>query len=85
MIYDPTKPPSERIISDIDSASIKISPEEIIIDLIESKNTSKTRENKALKDIRNNLIHILDRKKANYRVLKCKGFGAKLRIKINEK
>lgn len=85
IIYDPTKPPSERIISDIDSASIKISPEEIIIDLIESKNTSKTRENKALKDIRNNLIHILDRKKANYRVLKCKGFGAKLRIKINEK
>lgn len=50
-IYDFSKPPNERIITDIDSVIVKVCSKELIIELNESKNMKRKAEKEAIKDI----------------------------------
>lgn len=84
-IFDQSKSPAERIITDIDSTVIKAGREKIVIELNESKNLKNNREKKAVKDIRKNLVPVLNRQAKGYRVREVKGFGGKLIIKCEKR
>ncbi|MDR7080199.1 hypothetical protein J2Y03_005259 [Neobacillus niacini] len=77
-IYDITKPPNERIATDIDSILIKVNKNKIIVEFHESKNTKKTPENKAKKDLNGKFIKVLNNNAKGYRIKEVKGMGAKL-------
>ena len=81
IVYDPTKAPSERLVTDIDSSIIKITMEEMILELNESKNTKKNKESNAVNELRKRLVPVLNNKAKGYRVKRVKGFGGKLVIK----
>jgi len=83
-IYDLTKPPSERLVSDIDSLIIKVNKNKLILELNESKNIAKRREAKAVKELRSNLAPVLNKNAKGYRVMGVKGFGGKLVIKCEK-
>ena len=77
-IFNPSKAPAERIVTDIDSAIIKVGEKKIIIELNESKNQKKGGERKAINEIRKNLVPVLNSNAKGYRVREAKGFGGKL-------
>ena len=81
-IYDFSKPPSERIITDIDSVIVKISKSNLIIEFNETKNEKRNRENAAKKDLNDKFIKILNKNAKGYRNTPVKGFGAKIRLKV---
>lgn len=83
-IYNKTKPPSETLVTDIDSVVIKISETEFILELNESKNNKKNREKNAKKELKSLLVPVIDANGAGYRIKEVKGFGAKLVIKIKK-
>lgn len=82
-IYDFSKSPNERIVTDIDSVIIKINKSELIIEFNETKNIKRNRENVAKKDLKNKFIRTLNDNAKGYRNNPVKGFGGKIRIKIN--
>lgn len=82
-IYDFSKSPNERIVTDIDSVIIKINRSELIIEFNETKNVKRNRENVAKKDLKDKFIRILNDNAKGYRNIPVKGFGSKIRIKIN--
>jgi hypothetical protein len=82
-IYDFSKSPNERIVTDIDSVIIKINKSELIIEFNETKNIKRNRENVAKKDLKDKFIQTLNDNAKGYRNNPVKGFGAKIRIKIN--
>jgi hypothetical protein len=82
-IYDFSKSPNERIVTDIDSVIIKINKSELIIEFNETKNIKRNRENVAKKDLNDKFIRTLNDNAKGYRNNSVKGFGAKIRIKIN--
>ena len=81
MIYDKTKPPNERKVTDIDSVVIKVNKSELLIELNETKNYKKNRETQAVKELREKLLPVLNKNAKGYRVRKGKGFGCKLVIR----
>jgi hypothetical protein len=81
-IYDLSKPPDKRIITDIDSVLVKVNSDEFIIEFHESKNTPKS-ETDARKDLRNKFLKTLNKNASGYQIYDVKKMGAKLRIKIN--
>ncbi len=82
-IFNPEKPPSERLVTDIDSTVIKVRKDELILELHESKNYKKNPEGAAVKDIREKLIPTLNANAKGYRVKKVNRMGAKCVIKCN--
>ncbi|KUP04707.1 hypothetical protein Q75_14770 [Bacillus coahuilensis p1.1.43] len=82
-IYDITKSPNERIATDIDSILIKVSKNKMIVEFHESKNTKKTPENKAKKDLNDKFIKVLNNNAKGYRIKEVKGMGAKLVLAFN--
>ncbi len=82
-IYDFSQSPNRRLITDIDSLIVKIDKNEFIIEFNETKNTKKQAVSNAKKDLKNNLVPILNKNAKGYRILPVKDFGAKLRIKLN--
>ena len=81
VIYNPAKPPSERKVTDIDSCVIKAGQSNIFIELHEAKNYTRRRESRAVKEVRNKFVPILNQNAKGYRVKKIKNYGAKLVIK----
>ncbi|MCM3003663.1 hypothetical protein [Priestia koreensis] len=81
-IYDITKSPGERIVTDIDSVLIKINDERLTIEFHESKNTKSRQENMAKKDLRNKFVKVLNKNAKGYRIKEVKTMGAKLVISI---
>jgi hypothetical protein len=82
-IYDYSKPTSQRLVSDIDSLIVKIKSSEIVIEFNESKNMKKKAEITAVKDLKDKFIKTLNKNAKGYRISQVKGFGAKVRVKIN--
>ncbi|SMD31825.1 hypothetical protein SAMN04488029_0163 [Reichenbachiella faecimaris] len=78
-IYDYSKNPSERKVTDIDSVLLKFNSEVMILELNESKNTRRP-ERDARRDI-NKLKKVLNKNSKGYRIQEVKGYGAKLVIK----
>ena len=81
-IYDYSKEPSKRLITDIDSVLIKISSSELIVELCEAKNCPKP-EKVARKDIKEKLYPTLSFKSKQVTISDVKGFGAKVRVRIS--
>ncbi|WDU77707.1 hypothetical protein [Lysinibacillus sp. G01H] len=77
-IYDITKSPNERIVTDIDSVLMKVNKNKLIVEFHESKNTKRTPENNAKRDLRNKFIKVLNDNAKGYRINEVKGMGAKL-------
>ncbi|MGE7602992.1 hypothetical protein ACQKL5_10840 [Peribacillus sp. NPDC097675] len=77
-IYDITKSPNERIVTDIDSVLVKINKNKLILEFHETKNTKKTPENRAKKDLKTKFINVLNDNARGYRIREVKGMGAKL-------
>ncbi|PPK93931.1 hypothetical protein LY01_02153 [Nonlabens xylanidelens] len=82
-IYDFSKSPNERLVTDIDSVIIKISKSDLIIEFNETKNVKRNRENVAKKDLNDYFVKTLNKNAIGYRNKPVKGFGAKIRLKIN--
>jgi hypothetical protein len=82
-IYDFSKSPNERIVTDIDSVIVKIKADEMIVEFVESKNMKNNAESAAIKDLREKFIKTLNTNAKGYQLSQVKGFGAKVRIKIN--
>ncbi len=83
-VYNKTKPPSEKIVTDIDSLVIKVSQSEFIIELNETKNSKKNREKNAVKELKTNLVPVINARGKGYRIHEVKSFGAKLKIHIKK-
>jgi len=83
-IYDITKAPSERIVTDIDSLLIKVNKENLVVEFHESKNT-RNAENKAKKDLKDKFVKVLNNNAKGYRIKEVKGMGAKLVVSIKKK
>lgn len=83
-IYDKTQAPGKMRITDIDSVVLKSNKDQFILEFHESKNTSSSRERKAIKDLKNNFVKILNSNAKGYRITPVKGKGAKLTISISK-
>ncbi len=81
-IYDYSKPPNSRIVTDIDSIVLKYNDQKMILELHESKNT-RNPFNVAKKDLKNKLIKVLNPNSKGYFIKEVKGFGAKVVIQCN--
>lgn len=79
-IYDYSKAPEKRIVTDIDSLVLKFNEDQMILEFHESKNTKKP-ENDAKKDLKKKFIKVLNSNSKGYRIQKVTGFGAKVIIK----
>ncbi|MDO3695757.1 hypothetical protein QVZ41_12980 [Wenyingzhuangia sp. chi5] len=80
IIYDYSKSPNNRKVTDIDSLVLKFNENEMILEFHESKNTKKP-FNDAKKDINEKLIRVLNPNSKGYRVREVKNYGAKIVIK----
>jgi hypothetical protein len=80
-VYDPSKPPQKRLITDIDSTVIKVRKNTIYIELNEAKNMRRNSEATAKKELREKLVPILNDKACGHRISSVNGCGAKLVIK----
>lgn len=83
-IYDLTKPPGARKVTDIDSSIIKVGENKLIIELNETKNNKRKREAKAVADLKKKLVPVLNDNSKGYRIHKVKNYGAKLVIKCQK-
>lgn len=79
-IYDYSKAPSERKVTDIDSIILKFNEKGMSLELNETKNTKRPYAD-AKKDINDKLIRVLNGNSKGYQVKEVKGFGAKIVIK----
>ncbi|MGB3776953.1 MAG: hypothetical protein WA960_01235 [Tunicatimonas sp.] len=80
-IYDYSKAPSQRKVTDIDSLLLKFNSDEMILELHESKNT-KASASDAKKDLKDKLTKTLNNSKGyRYRIVEVKNMGAKIVIK----
>lgn len=80
-LYDYSKAPEKRVVTDIDSVVLKFNRKELVLEFMESKNTKKRREAKAKSDLRKNFVKVLNEKSKGYRIVGSKNYGAKIRIK----
>ncbi len=78
-ILDLGLPPEKMIRTDIDAALLKISKDEIKLELYEAKNIKRQKEKTAAKELKTLLVPVLN-KKARYRITTVKGYGAKLTL-----
>ncbi|WP_180896536.1 hypothetical protein [Priestia megaterium] len=83
-VYDLSKAPSRRIVTDIDSLLIKCNENSFTIEFHESKNIKKAREKAAAKDLREKFRPILNDNAKGYRIKNVKNRGAKLVIKYKK-
>jgi hypothetical protein len=81
-IYDYSKAPNSRIVTDIDSIVLKYNDQKMILELHESKNT-RNPYNTAKKDLKNKLIKVLNQNSKGYLIKEVKGFGAKVVIQCS--
>ncbi|MBC3540248.1 hypothetical protein ACFSC6_01395 [Rufibacter sediminis] len=81
-VYDYSKSPDKRKVTDIDSLVLKFNEDTMLLELHESKNT-RTPYRDAKKDLNQKLISILNKNCTGYRIREVKGYGAKLIIKHN--
>ncbi|SDG67768.1 hypothetical protein SAMN04488062_101352 [Flavobacterium omnivorum] len=79
-IYDYSKAPEHRIVTDIDSLVLKFNDKNMYLELHESKNT-KNPYTAAKKDINKKLIRILNKNCIGRQIREVKGYGAKVLIK----
>lgn len=79
-IYDYSKAPSKRIITDIDSLLLKYNSNEMILEFHESKNM-RNGENEAKKDLQKKFTRALSHNAKGYNIRRVKNYGAKLVIK----
>lgn len=81
-IIDPSLPPERRVVTDIDSVLLKISENELILELFEAKSGKGNSEGKAIKELRKNVAPTLSKSHSNgYRIRPVKNMGAKIVIK----
>ena len=78
-IFEYSKAPNERPVTDIDAIALKFSEDKLILELHESKNT-KNPYRDARKDLSNKLIGTINRSKAKVEIREVKGYGAKMII-----
>lgn len=81
-IYDYSLAPEKRIVTDIDGVVLKFNNKELILELHESKNTSKP-EKDAIKDLEKKLIKTLNKNAKGFKINEVKKYGAKIYIKHN--
>lgn len=79
-IYDYSKAPSHRKVTDIDSLLLKFNADEMVLELHESKNT-KNPSRDAKRDLKEKLAKTLNENSVGYRIREVKGMGAKIVIK----
>lgn len=80
-IYDYSKSPDKREVTDIDSLILKFNNDVLFLELHESKNTKKPYRD-AKNDINKKMIKTLSKKAiGNYKISEIKNFGAKIVIK----
>ncbi|MDW3211418.1 MAG: hypothetical protein R8N23_16225 [Reichenbachiella sp.] len=79
-IFDYSKPPNKRKVTDIDSLVLKFNKNETLLEMHESKNTSNP-TGKARKDLKTKLVKVLNKSCKGYSIRDVNGFGAKLVIK----
>jgi hypothetical protein len=78
-ILDLSQPPERMIVTDIDTALLKISSSSISLELCEAKNQKTKKESTAKKELKELLVPVL-KKNATYRIEEVKGYGARLRL-----
>jgi len=81
-IYNYSLAPDRRVVTDIDSLLLKFNNDEFILELNESKNM-KNGEKEAIKELKGKVVPTLNSNAKGYRVVNVKGYGGKVRIKIN--
>tara|TARA_R110002012_G_scaffold42418_10_gene115524 strand:+ start:15551 stop:17422 length:1872 start_codon:yes stop_codon:yes gene_type:complete len=79
-IYDYSKAPSKRKVTDIDSVVLKFNNNNMILEFHEAKNT-KNPINDAKKDLKKKFVKILNDNSKGYKLANIKGFGCKVVIK----
>ena len=79
-IYDYSKSPDKRKVTDIDSLVLKFNQEHVYLELHESKNTKRP-FNDAKKDLKEKLTKVLNSNTSGYQVREVKKYGAKIVIK----
>lgn len=78
-ILDLAQSPEKMVATDIDAALLKITPDSISLELCEAKNQKYKKEGTAKKELKSQLVPVLN-KKASYRISTVKGYGARLRL-----
>jgi hypothetical protein len=81
-IYDYSKSPDKRKVTDIDSLVLKFNKNQMYLELHESKNTSNPFRD-AKKDLKSKLVKTLNSNTAGYKIAEVKDMGAKVVIKHN--
>ena len=81
-VYDYSKAPDKRKVTDIDALVLKFNSENVILEIHESKNTKKSFL-EAKKDLKNKFVQVLNSNSSGYQIREVKNFGAK--IVINHK
>lgn len=81
-VYDYSKAPRDRTVTDIDSIVLKYSINSMILELHESKNTKHPFRD-AKKDLNKKLINILNTNSKGFRIKEVKNYGAKLVLQLN--
>ena len=79
-IYDYSKPPSKRIVTDLDSVVLKFNSQTMILEMHESKNTANP-VNDARKDLKDKFVQVLNSNCKGYSIADVTGFGAKVVVK----
>ena len=77
-IYDYSQPPSNTLVTDIDSVLLRFNKEELILEFFEGKNTRRS-VNDAKKDLKKKFVRVLN-SNAKYRIKEVANFGAKIVI-----
>jgi hypothetical protein len=80
-VYDYSKAPKDRTVTDIDSIVLKYCNNSMILELHESKNTKNPFKD-AKKDLNKKLIKILNNNSKGFRIKEVKNFGAKVVLKM---
>jgi len=81
-IYDYSKAPSKRKVTDIDSVVLKFNNNQMALEFHESKNT-RTPEKDAKKDLKAKFVKTLNENSKGYKFANIKKFGCKVVVKHN--
>ncbi len=79
-IYDYSKPPSKRIVTDLDSVVLKFNSRTMILEMHESKNTANPM-NDARKDLKDKFVQVLNSNCKGYSITNVTDYGAKVVVK----
>lgn len=79
-IYDYSKPPSKRIVTDLDSVVLKFNSHTMILEMHESKNTANA-VNDARSDLKDKFVQVLNSNCKGYTIANVTGYGAKVVVK----